>query len=385
LRDEDLERITAAAHARARRARPGASNHGEAHFDAVRDEWDDLAAETKNIFATWEWAATWWRHFGGADRRLLITPVREGGQTVAILPLYLSTTRPLRTIRFIGHGPSDQLGPVCASVDLPRAADAFRNVLRDTEPRWDVFRGDDIPTEWSRLLNGHLVASVASPLIRFNSETWDGFLATLSSRFRHEIRHDQRALERLHSVRFRLASSASLGADLDTLFKLHAARWRRSDFLLRNQEFHREFARRALDRGWLRLWFLEIDGSPVAVWYGFRFEGVEFHYQAGRDPTWTKYSVGLVLLSHTIRQALEDGITEYRFLRGAESYKYRFTNEESEVDTIVLSRTIPGKAAEAAWRLQRTAVHTVEQHERSRAVAARSRAAIAKARDRWLQ
>ena len=50
---------------------PGADIEGvlslELHrdLDAIRDEWTALAERCGNPFATWEWAATWWDHFGG--------------------------------------------------------------------------------------------------------------------------------------------------------------------------------------------------------------------------------------------------------------------------------------------------------------------------------
>ncbi len=73
--------------------------------------------------------------------------------------------------------------------------------------------------------------------------------------------------------------------DLTVLFALHRARWGEGSPFLRFEAFHREFAAVALERGWLRLWFLELDDRPAAAWYGFRFAGVESYYQAGRDPS----------------------------------------------------------------------------------------------------
>jgi len=33
-------------------------------LDSLRDEWRVLAERSGNLFATWEWASTWWSHFG---------------------------------------------------------------------------------------------------------------------------------------------------------------------------------------------------------------------------------------------------------------------------------------------------------------------------------
>jgi hypothetical protein len=111
------------------------------------------------------------------------------------------------------------------------------------------------------------------------------------------------------------------------------------------EAFHREFAALAARRGWLRIWILELDGGPIAASHGFRFAGVELYYQAGRLPEWSGASVGFVLQAHAIREALNDGVREYRFRRGGETFKYRFAPEDPGLETIGLSTTARGAIA----------------------------------------
>jgi CelD/BcsL family acetyltransferase involved in cellulose biosynthesis len=88
----------------------------------------------------------------------------------------------------------------------------------------------------------------------------------------------------------------------------------------------------------------------VAAWYGLRFAGTESYYQAGRNPAWDHRSVGFVLLAHSIRSAFDDGVQEYRFLRGQEAYKYRFAEEDAGLETIALTRGPAAKLALSAVR-----------------------------------
>ena len=48
-------------------------------FTRLRPEWEELlaASPSDTVFLTWEWLHTWWAHFAGR-RRLLILAVREG-------------------------------------------------------------------------------------------------------------------------------------------------------------------------------------------------------------------------------------------------------------------------------------------------------------------
>ena len=142
------------------------------------------------------------------------------------------------------------------------------------------------------------------------------------------------------ALSYRLASDPEhLERDLDTLFRLHRQRWggAATRFLLA-APFHREFAAQALRQGWLRLWFLEIDGRPVAALHGFRFAGAESFYQSGRDPAFRHQPVGFVLLAHAVRHALTDGMRECRFLRGGEAYKSRFATSDPGLETYGLPR-----------------------------------------------
>jgi CelD/BcsL family acetyltransferase involved in cellulose biosynthesis len=210
---------------------------------------------------------------------------------------------------------------------------------------WHVFIGDQLPSAHA-VRGAKVLANEPNPVLVTHGLTWTEFVATRSRNFRDQLRRREQRLMAANNVQFRLARDSNrLLEDLDTFFGLHGARWGGASALVGFEEFHREFATLAFDRGWLRLWFLEIDGRPVAGWYGFRFADVEAYYQAGRDPTWDQWSVGWLLLVHTIREALADGVSEYRFLRGGEQFKYRFANEDRRLETVALSRGGVGAAA----------------------------------------
>jgi perosamine synthetase len=321
-------------------------------FEPLREEWDALAEQNGNIFGSLEWVQTWWTHFGNSRPLHLVACRRSDGSLAAVLPLYLATDSPIRLVRFVGYGPADQLGPICGHADRPTTARALRSALDNAPFGWDAFFGEQLAGEeaWSTLTGAKVLHRAEYPVLRFNG-SWDEFLASRSSHLRKYVRWQERKLAREHDMDYRLVTEADqLEAALETLFELHGARWPQGSRFAAQGAFHREFARCALRRGWLRLWFLELNGEPVAAWYGFRFAGVETYYQAGRHPDWSRSSVGFVLLAHAIREALDDGVAEHRFGRGGEWYKYRFAREEAGLETIGLSSTVPGAVAVAGAR-----------------------------------
>lgn len=319
-------------------------------FDGLTEDWTRLAQQTGSIFSTWEWNSLWWKYFGRGRELMTMGCRDEAGNLVAILPLYRSKERPLRIIRFLGHGQGDHLGPICAPADRDRTARALHEAL--VGRRFDLLIGDKMPPEpgWSARLGTRMLKRTPSPVLRFQGRSWDELLKARSANFREQVRRKERKLAREHELEYRFCDDpARLDDHIDTLFRLHLARWGESGSWLTGAEaFHREFASRALERGWLRLWLLELDGRPVAAWYGFRFGGAELYYQAGRDPAWERGSVGFVLLAHSIRAAIEDGADEYWFLEGSEGFKYRFASDDPGLETIAIPGSLRGRAAVAA-------------------------------------
>lgn len=326
-------------------------------LSAAREEWTALAERAGNLFATWEWADAWWRVYG-EGRPLAVTGCRDPeDRLVAILPLYVARRGPVRMLRFIGHGPADQLGPVCAPEDRRATADALRRLLADRRELWNVMLAERLaPAEgWTGMLGATVVHREESPTLHVGGRSFDEYLASRSKNFREQVRRRARKLAREHEVEFRLSDPDRLDADLDTLFRLHDARWsdsgdETSAFDESRKSFHRAFARHAVERGWLRLWVLEAAGQPVACWYGFRFAQIDWYYQSGRDPAWERESVGFVLLCHTIAAAFDDGMLEYRLLRGGEGYKDRFASDDPGLETVALRRGLLGRAALLAAR-----------------------------------
>ncbi len=314
--------------------------------ESLRDEWSELAERSGSFFATPEWLLLWWEHFG-LDRELLLTAGRGAdGRLEAILPFYAWRTRPLRIVRALGHGAGDELGPIGErTVAGPALARWAEN------ERFDLLLAEQLPGEgWQAFLPGaRLLSRGGSPVLTFDGLTWKELLASKSRNFREQVGRRTRALERDHDVHYRLVTGPDgLDESLDTFFRLHGLRWGPRSIIARTAQFQRDFAAVAAERGWLRLWLLSLDGRPAAAWLGFRFEGQECYYQAGRDPAFDSRSVAFVLLAHTVREALEDGAREYRFLRGDEAYKHRFANADPGLETIALPGGPAGRAALAA-------------------------------------
>jgi CelD/BcsL family acetyltransferase involved in cellulose biosynthesis len=309
-------------------------------------EWARLAEASANVFLTQTWLSTWWRHFGTTASRLLLTACRDrDGRLRGVLPIYIWRTAPIRVARLIGHGQADVNGFLCCDADAPAVAASARRLME--RERISLFIGDSVDGRVGESLGAKTLSVESSPVLVVPEGGWEGWLASAKGSVRGELRRVLRRIDERPGATFRLADRASVEADLDRLFELHAARWGHETPFERARAFHRDFAMQAQQRGWLRLWTLEFDGSAVATWLGFRFGGVDSYYQSGRDPGWVKERIGKAVLFHSIRDAMECGSSEYRFLRGDEAYKQRYATVDRPTRRIVSSRDLVGRTAAA--------------------------------------
>jgi CelD/BcsL family acetyltransferase involved in cellulose biosynthesis len=79
-----------------------------------------------------------------------------------------------------------------------------------------------------------------------------------------------------------------------------------------------------LQHDWLRLWTLRCDGAAVCVLLNYFYRGRYYFLIGGFEPDMMRWSVGTCLFARVFQQAIEEGATEFDFLRGEEEYKYRF-------------------------------------------------------------
>jgi CelD/BcsL family acetyltransferase involved in cellulose biosynthesis len=319
----------------------------------LRADWSELAAASRNPFATVEWAEAWLEHASGSVRSRLFAAAGPTGRIAAIVPLVIVRGRYVRKVRFLGFGAANELGPICAREDRELGVEALRLALAATRDEWDVFLGESLPADdWPARLGATLVARSGSPVVRGPWESWDHYLASRSRSLRKELRQKERRL-RDRGLRYRTVTDpADLDEGLDRLFELHRARWgaEASPWFAGLERFHRAFARAALRRGWLRLRLLELAGRVAAANHSFRFGDIEWSYQHGRDPDLERESVGLLIFGHAVREAFGEHASEFRLGPGTQEYKLRFATDDPGLETVALARGLRGRASVRATR-----------------------------------
>jgi len=320
-------------------------------FSALRPEWSSLlrASASASPFLTWEWLHTWWTHLGGSSR-LRMVAVRAGTELIAVAPFRAATgTAYLPCLDMLATGDvgSDYLDVI---VRRGREAEALPAIEQFVRSQCTTLRLTHLgPSAVADLLADRLHASGwartttaggTCPYIPLAGHTWDSYLATLGSSHRANVRRRIRALDQKFDVRFeRVTGDTQRREALAKLFEYHDRRFDERGTAFGTDDmraFHDELTRRALDRGWLRMFVLRLDGAPVAVMYGFLYDGTFYFYQHGFDEQFQQHSIGLVLMALSIRAAIDEGAGEFDMLWGVEPYKFLWARQTRELRTLLL-------------------------------------------------
>ena len=75
------------------------------------------------------------------------------------------------------------------------------------------------------------------------------------------------------------------------------------------------------------MWRLEADGEPNEVIWCVRSGDSVAFYKTGYDKDWSKYGPGRRIMARAIKGAIDEGATEFDFLRGDEPYKREWGTE----------------------------------------------------------
>lgn len=332
--------------------------------DAVTTAWRQLVVSAENPFASPDWLVSCLESFGNSRPLIAVCRSRDG-ELIGVVPLLMGARARLSSP---GDAYADWFGPACAAEhegDVAQATVSALHKARYLASGWTMTRCP-VDEDWlagvRRARHPEYELLATEPEMELSLVRFSGAPA-ISGKDRREIARLLRRLQDTHEVRFDCARTREEGEAAFAVFeRLHLQRW--PDLQAPGvARFHRGFALRAADQGWLQLWTLTIDGEPVAALYGWRIGGRSFAYMQAFDAAWSRHGVGILLLEHAVRASEEEGSEIFDMLRGQERHKARFENDRRSVQTFVvvgggsLARLAVGGRVSARRAYQRLPSH----------------------------
>ena len=292
------------------------------------------------------WMEAWWGAFGAGYEPLVLV-VREDAEVIGVAALKLK------------DGVASIIGDnsVCDYLDFitaPGKEDDFSRELLNYLPgigiksivletlRPDSIAGHNVVDEARRLNKSVTCSQIGVSFEMELPSTWEGYLGSLESKQRRDVKRKMRQLETVAEVRFSVLRDSQAGeAELNSFFAMMAdSRRDKAEFMTPEMRAYFENLAHAMSAyGVLRLAFLDVGVARVAGILYFEYNDRIYLYNSGYMPQYADMNAGLVSKLYCIRQAIEDHRKVFDFLKGPEVYKSRLGGRE-----VGLSRCVIGLA-----------------------------------------
>ncbi len=213
----------------------------------------------------------------------------------------------------------------------------YRTLLRwlhsDAAPAWDAVDLCNLPQD-SRTyqdlpdlaaefdVDANVMREDVAPQFELPTR-YETYLSDLvDKKQRHEIRRKHRRAEREARVDYILVQPGdNLDAEMDDFIALQqASRSDKAEFMTPEmRRFFHAMARRMMEKGWLRLSFLSLDGEKAAALLAFEYNRRYLLYNSGYDPEARSDRPGWVQLAYAIQYAIAVGCQVFDFMQGDEN------------------------------------------------------------------
>jgi len=309
-------------------------------FLALEPVWNRLvnASGLDHPFLEHAWVRTWWDCFGaGSEPRILV--VREGDEPIAIAPLLADTTRmfgvKIRRLGFFYNSHVPRGGFIVARRENEAYAAIWEHISRYRD--WDLVQLCQLPDDSPSLgaieqfaredgcFTGTWISG-ASPYIPIDG-SWQQYHTSLATKHRSNLRNRFKRLREIGPVELeKVREREEVDAALADGVRLEAAAWKQDAGTAiacdpRVSRFYSLLARRAADKGWLRLNFLRTGQARVAFDFSLEYRGRLHLLKLGYDPEFAIYSSSNLLLSMVLEDAFRRGIKKYDFLGDSAHWK----------------------------------------------------------------
>jgi CelD/BcsL family acetyltransferase involved in cellulose biosynthesis len=325
---------------------------GETAFTTLAPHWDALARKgmTNTPFQQLSYQASWWHNLHPAGSTLHTLVARQpDGHIAAIGCFYLLDD----VLHFNGCvEETDYLDLIATAAEAQESWAAMLDyLLSPAFPHWRMLELCNIPENSpSRTMLPAAGAAHGLTIIESVNEvcpvitlpdSFEAYLESLDSKQRREISRKLRRADGAEAVCHIVGPDEDLDQAVnDFLDLLQKSTFEKRDWLNegRRAVFH-ETAAAAQQAGTLQLMFMEVNGEKAATLFNFDYDNRIWVYNSGLDPeAFSALSPGVVMTAWAIENAIENGRAEFDFLRGNETYKYRFGAADTTVYRLQINR-----------------------------------------------
>lgn len=329
-------------------------------------EWRELEArapEAATAFQVCDLVLAWAEHFADARTELRLVTVRRHGKLELVWPLAVERT-PFGTVAAWAGDPIGQYGDVVAAEGAAREewiGAAFGEIGRWGDVDFLCLRGvrDDSAIAGFLARKGREIGPVTEAPA-FDAAPFADAASFAAARWPEVKRNEKRMrkLAALGDIRFEVVPPGARAASLVRQAFAFKREWLAARGLYgralidsRTETCLAALAADTASRSGLVVSNLGVGGESAAIEIGFRRAGRHYAYMGAFSPAFAKHSPGLAVTELTIRDCIEQGLSEYDPLPPASDYKLAWSNRRIAVRDygVVLTWTGYAALASAAW------------------------------------
>jgi hypothetical protein len=309
--------------------------HTMTEFMEMEELWASLIErmESPDIFDTWEWAYTCFNHMVDKDAKLFLMLVIDQGKGIGLAPFCLVRRRvgllTVKVLQPINYGTAAYSRLYLDKhYNSNSVVKLFIEELNRHKEQWDVlelrnFNTKDHITYLIQQFFGskfivHRDESKLTSCVNFSCYS----PLKLNAGEIKKIEQREKKLHRDYQVNVMLDQPFSERI-WERMTELHKAKWEGSMFL--NQSFL-DFCDRLLPildrKDQLGFSYIEIDGEIEAVSWTLYMNKKAYCEITNYSKQYAHYGIGLILTKQVLTYLHEQGMEEYDFLHGSETYKF---------------------------------------------------------------
>ncbi len=326
-------------------------------FEALASRWDALLEQctTRTPFFTWQWQKLWWNCWKQNHHLRIITVGEENGRLRGIAPLFEEKGNDTRKLMLLGSSDlCDYLDCIIATGEEEVFYPTLLSYLAASSPEPITLNFNSLQAHSPTISFFQRASGKDGYSVDFHREDtapgldlpsdFELYLKMLSKKDRHEMRRKRRKAEQEQEVAFRNITDPSEVMDklphFLTLFRKSVKT--KHDFLTPEREcFFQSLAEEFARKGWLEIFSLSFNERAVAYLFCFHYNGTRYLYNAAYDLDYSNLSPGIVVITYCLEDAISRGINRFDFLRGDETYKYRFGARDHHLYSLTF--TFPGE------------------------------------------
>ncbi len=325
-------------------------------FFSLRKEWNDILDNNhiSNPFIRHEWLCSWWKGYG-AEKKMYIVKFSENGRTLGFAPLMRYKTKlcsfPTEALGFISNHwtrmdfvIADKAKECMESLAEHIKSEKYICILAQMD-----CEGENVNVLEKQLKKNRISFTKDEKLHAYIpvKGAWREYFQSQSSNFRMDSNRKIKRLEKQGEIVFSRGLSKN-GTSVDKIREVAQNSWQSRDNVNivttpEGRVFYDEIIKQWKGEGRLDFSILEVDGKPISYLVGVENEGCYYAFDTAYDKEFQKFSPGLIMHNHILKNTFDKGLKKFDFGYNA-SYKKRWSEEQIEMlDITVFPKTLGGQ------------------------------------------